>query len=103
MFAQGYILVLYPGKCSDQLFRRVFDDTININQGLVGVVDDAADMRISLSYSEEEGATSDKRFNVCIHLSEVFRKRFDEYGKQSSFTAHPGAVSYTHLTLPTKA
>ena len=73
MFAQGNVLVLYPGKRSDQLFRGVPDNAIDIDQALVGVIDDAADFRIGLSYSEEEGTATDKRFYIRIHLSEVFR------------------------------
>lgn len=75
MFAQGYVLILYPGKHSDQFFRGILDNTVNINQALVGVVDDTPDFRIGLSYSEEEGTATDKWFYIGIHLlSEVFRK-----------------------------
>lgn len=74
MFFQCDVFLLYPGKHSDQLFRGFLDNPVDIDQALVGVVDDAADFRIGLSYSEEQGTAPDKRFYICIHLSEVFRK-----------------------------
>ena len=74
MFVQGYILILYPGKHSYQLFRGVPDDTVDIDQALIGVVDDASDSRIGLSDSEEEGTTTYKRLYIGVHLPEVFRK-----------------------------
>lgn len=74
MLAKGHIFVLYPGKHCDQLFRGLLDHTVDIDQALVGVVDDTADFRIGLSYSEEQGTAPDKRFDIRVHLSEVFRK-----------------------------
>lgn len=55
----------------------------------------ATDFRIGLSYSRRRGAATDKRFYIGIHLSEVFRKGFDKYGKQSSFTSHPGEAGFS--------
>ena len=95
MFFQCDVFLLYPGKHPDQLFREFLDDAVDIDQALIGIIDDAADFRIGLSYSEEQGTAADKRFYVCIHLSEVFRKRFDKYGKQSSFTSHPGEAGFS--------
>ena len=95
MFFQSDVFVLYPGKHPDQLFREFLDDAVDIDQCLVGVVDDAADFRIGLSYSEEEGTTADKRFYIGIHLPEVFRKGFNKYGKQSSFASHPGEAGFS--------
>ena len=95
MFLQRDVFVLYPGKHFNKLLRGFLDDAVDIDQSLVGVVDDATDFRIGLSYSEEEGAATDKRFYIGIHLSEVFRKGFDKYGKQSSFTSHPGEAGFS--------
>lgn len=95
MFFQGDVFVLYPGKHFDQLLRGFLDNTIDIDQCLVGVVDDASDFRIGLSYSEEQGTTADKRFYIGVHLSEVFRKGFNKYGKQSSFASHPGEAGFS--------
>lgn len=95
IFAQGYIFLLYPGKHSYQLFRGFLDNAVDIDQALVGVIDDAADFRISLSYSEEQCTAADERFYIGIHLPEVFRKRFDKYGEQSSFASHPGEAGFS--------
>lgn len=95
MFSQCDVFLLYPGKHPDQLFRGFLDDAVDIDQALVGIIDDAADFRIGLSYSEEQGTAADKRFYVCIHLPEVFRKRFDQYGEQSSFASHPGEAGFS--------
>ena len=70
MFLQRDVFVLYPGKHFNKLLRGFLDDAVDIDQSLVGVVDDATDFRIGLSYSEEEGAATDKRFYIGIHLSE---------------------------------
>lgn len=74
MFFQCDVFLLYPGKHPDQLFRGFLDDAVDIDQALVGVIDNAADFRIGLSYSEEQGTATDKRFYIRVHLSEVFRK-----------------------------
>ena len=54
MFLQRDVFVLYPGKHFNKLLRGFLDDAVDIDQSLVGVVDDATDFRIGLSYSEEE-------------------------------------------------
>jgi hypothetical protein len=95
MFFQCDVFLLYPGKHSDQLFRGFLDNTVDIDQALVRVVDDAADFRIGLSYSEEQGTAADERFYIRVHLSEVFRKGFDKYGEQSSFASHPGEAGFS--------
>ncbi len=95
MFLQRDVFVLYPGKHFNKLLRGFLDDAVDIDQCLVGVVDDATDFRIGLSYSEEEGTATDKRLYIGIHLSEVFRKGFDKYGKQSSFASHPGEAGFS--------
>ncbi len=95
MFLQCDVFVLYSGKYLYKLLRRFLDDAVDIDQCLVGVVDDASDFRIGLSYSEEEGTAADKRFYIGIHLPEVFRKGFDQYGKQSSFASHPGEAGFS--------
>lgn len=74
MFFQSDVFVLYPRKHPDQLLRGFLDNTIDIDQCLIGVVDDASDFRIGLSYSEEEGTATYKRFYIRVHLSEVFGK-----------------------------
>lgn len=95
IFAQGYIFFLYPCKHSYQLFREFLDNAVDINQALIGVVNDASDFRIGLSYSKEQGTATDERFYIRVHLSEVFRKRFDKYGEQSSFASHPGEAGFS--------
>ena len=95
MLLQCNVFVLYPGKHFDQLLRRFLDDAVDIDQCLVGVVDDASNFRIGLSYSEEEGTAADKRFYIRFHLFEVFRKGFDKYGEQSSFASHPGEAGFS--------
>ena len=95
MFLQCDVFVLYLGKYLYKLLRGFLDDAVNIDQCLVGVIDDATDFRIGLSYSEEEGTAADKRFYIRVHLFEVFRKGFNKYGKQSSFTSHPGEAGFS--------
>jgi len=65
MFFQCDVFFLYPCKHSDQLFRGIPDDALNINQGSVGVVDDVADSRIGLSYSEKEGTPRQTAPHAC--------------------------------------
>lgn len=81
MFFQCDVFFLYPGKHSDQLFWGIPDDALNIDLGFVGIIDDVEDSQIGLSYSEEEDIAPNKRSHMCVHLSEVFRQRFDKYRK----------------------
>ena len=71
---KGVVLALDAGKQSDQFFRRVAYDTVDIHQALVRVVDHATDMRIGLSQSEEQGAAPDKGFHIGFHFRDIFRQ-----------------------------
>jgi len=52
----------------------VLNNTINVNQILVGIIDNTPDLRIVLSDSEEECSTADKRFDIGSHPVKVCRK-----------------------------
>ena len=71
---KGVVFTLDAGKQSDQFFRRVAYDTVDIHQALVRVVDHATDMRIGLSQSEEQGASPDKGFHIGFHFRDIFRQ-----------------------------
>ena len=71
---KGVVFALDAGKQSDQFFRRVAYDTVDIHQALVRVVDHATDMRIGLSQSEEQGASPDKGFHIGFHFRDIFRQ-----------------------------
>lgn len=73
-FLKGVVLALDVGKQSDQFFRRVAYDAVDIHQALVRVVDHAMDMRIGLSQSEEQGAAPDKGFHIGFHFRDIFRQ-----------------------------
>ena len=71
---KGVVFTLDAGKQSDQFFRRVAYDTVDIHQALVRVIDHATDMRIGLSQSEEQGASPDKGFHIGFHFRDIFRQ-----------------------------
>ena len=71
-FLKGVVLALDAGKQSDQFFRRVAYDTVDINQTLVRVVDHTTDMRIGLSQSEEQGTAPDKGLHIGCHFRDIF-------------------------------
>jgi len=71
---KGVVFTLDAGKQSDQFFRRVAYDAVDIHQALVRVVDHATDMRIGLSQSEEQGAAPDKGFHIGLHFRDIFRQ-----------------------------
>lgn len=73
-FLKNVVLALDAGKQSDQFFRCVAYDAVDINQALVRVVDYAMDMRISLSQSKEQGAAPDKGFHIGFHFRDIFRQ-----------------------------
>ncbi len=73
-FLQGVVFALDADEQSDQFFRRVAYDTVDIHQALVRVVDHATDMRIGLSQSEEQGASPDKGFHIGFHFRDIFRQ-----------------------------
>ena len=73
-FLKGVVFALDAGKQSDQFFRRVAYDAVDIHQALVRVVDHATDMRIGLSQSEEQGAAPDKGFHIGFHFRDILRQ-----------------------------
>lgn len=116
MFFQCDVFFLYPCKHSDQLFRGIPDDALNINQGSVGVVDDVADSRIGLSYSEKEGTprqTAPPCVSICPKsfgndsistgsnefYAIAFRKKI--YTSIEQLQAHPDAWMNSYNTQKT--
>ena len=73
-FLQGVVFALDAGKQSDQFFRRVAYDAVDIHQALVRVIDHATDMRIGLSQSEERGAAPEKGFHIGFHFPDILRQ-----------------------------
>ena len=73
-FLQGVGFALDAGKQSDQFFRRVAYDAVDIHQALVRVIDHATDMRIGLSQSEERGAAPEKGFHIGFHFPDILRQ-----------------------------
>ena len=71
---KGVVFALDAGKQSDQFFRRVAYDAVDIHQALVRVVDHATDMRIGLSQSEERGAAPEKGFHIGFHFPDILRQ-----------------------------
>ena len=71
---KGVVFTLDAGKQSDQFFRRVAYDAVDIHQALVRVIDHATDMRIGLSQSEERGAAPEKGFHIGFHFPDILRQ-----------------------------
>ena len=78
------IIALQGQKRPDQLLRPVADHAVNIDQVLVRVVNDTPHLREVLPDSEEEGAASDKRFDIGFHPGEIRRQRFAQDGQQAA-------------------
>ena len=70
---KGVVFALDADEQSDQFFRRVAYDAVDIHQALVRVIDHATDMRIGLSQSEEQGAAPDKGFHIGFHFRDILR------------------------------
>lgn len=83
------IIALQGQKRPDQLLRPVADHAVNIDQVLVRVVNDTPHLREVLPDSEEEGAASDKRFDIGFHPGEIRRQRFAQDGQQAALAAYP--------------